>query len=174
MLRFIVFILISLNFLSCQTKKKTLEAKERHSILSNYCPDNGTCLFEVLNNTTLDIKTDGTGATYPKVNKGEKTVLKFEYKRNEDPRIADDGYKEIIYAEIESNGESLILKDQDLSKAKILFGRLCFCRGQSGYYPVEKGLFEINTNKDKSVTYSFEFEITEVPQVMKTFSVTIN
>lgn len=160
--------------IACKTKQEPSEKENSTKTLIANCPEEGTCTFEVLHNKSLDIKTDGISAQYPQVIEGTQRVLKFEYKKNEDPRIADDEYTEVIYAEIDPATDNLSLKDDKLSQAKVLFGRLCYCRGQTGYYPVEKGHFEIKTNTDDSVTYSFHFEITEVPQVLSNISVTQN
>lgn len=160
-------------FMACKTNQESTEKKNLNKINITNCPEEGTCTFEVLKNKSLEIKTDGIGAQYPRVNEGKQTVLKFEYKKDDDPRIADDGYSEIIYAEIESTTKNLDLKDDKLSLAKVLFGRLCFCRGQTGYYPVEKGHFEIKTHKDETMTFSFNLENTKVPQILKEISVTL-
>ncbi|SDG89258.1 hypothetical protein [Psychroflexus sediminis] len=152
--------------LACKTNQKNTVKDHRDKTTITNCPEAGTCSFEVLKNKALVIKTDGTGSTYPDVVEGKQRVLKFEYKRNQDISVADDEYTEVIYAEIEPDQEEIVLKDEELSQAKLLFGRLCFCRGQTGYYPVRKGLLKIITHEDQSVTYRFNIEITEVPQVL--------
>lgn len=171
-LRLILLSSLILCFIACKTNQESTEKKSLNKTLITNCPEDGACTFDVLDNKSLVIKTDSTGAKYPQVSKGKHRVLKFEYKRNQDPRIADDEYSEVVYAEIESDQENLELKDEELFKAKLLFGRLCFCRGQSGYIPVEKGLLKVTTNKDESVTYRFNFEVAEIPQVLTEISVT--
>lgn len=158
-------------FLACKAKQEPTEKDVFYETIINYCPKGGTCSFEVLKSKSLEIKTDGTGAQYPQITEGEKTVLKFEYKKEEDPKIADDGYTEVIYTEIKPTIHNLDLKDEELSQAKVLFGRLCFCRGQTGYYPVESGHLEIKSNKNDSVSYTLSFKITEVPHILKEISV---
>lgn len=165
-LRLIYFSSLVLCFIACKTNQESTEKKNLNKTNITNCPKEGTCSFEVLQNKSLKIKTDGIGAQYPQITEGKQTVLKFEYKKDEDPRIADNGYSEIIYAEIEPATKTLNIKDDELRQAKVLFGRLCFCRGQTGYYPVNKGEFDIKTNKDTSITYTFNLENTEVPQVL--------
>ena len=158
--------------LSCQTKKKVAESYPTSYKLSNYCPKDGTCTFEVLSNKTLEIKSDNTGALYTIVKKGNKTVLKFEYRKTQDPKLADDGYKELIYAEINTKQDDLQLYDENLNLAKVHFGRLCFCKGESGYYPVKQGKLIIQRQNDSTVNFSLKFKIDKIPQVVKEFKVT--
>jgi len=99
-------------------------------------------------------------------------VLKFEYKRSVDPRIADGGYTEVVYAEIDPKTENLSLSDEQLTSANLVFGRLCYCKGQAGYFRVDQGALEISTAKDQSKTYAFSFTTDKVPQRLTHFSVT--
>ena len=158
--------------LSCQTKKKAAESYPASYKLADYCPENGTCTFEVLANKTLEIKSDNTGALYPVVRKGNKTVLKFEYKKTQNPKLADDGYKELIYAEINTKQDDLQLNDENLDLAKVHFGRLCFCKGKSGYYPVKQGKLVIQRQNDSTANFSLKFKIDKIPQVVDEFQVT--
>ena len=132
------------------------------------CPEDGTCTFEVLKQSSLSIEKDGIGATYPKIEKGNKVILKFEYKRNEIKDIQDGSYRELIYVEIDSDINTLTLTNKELHKAKVLFARLCFCRGQTGYYPVKEGELKVSKNTDSTYTLSLDFKINEVPQVIHT------
>ncbi|WP_205521223.1 hypothetical protein [Psychroflexus aurantiacus] len=168
---FLVFSLIFC-FIACKTQQKSTEEEGLNKISIANCPEDGTCSFEVLNQKSLVIKTDATGAQYPQVTKGKHKVLKFEYKRNQDPQIADDEYTEVVYAQIEPGQKKLDLNDDQLKQAKLLFGRLCFCKGQAGYFPVREGHFKVSSNKDESITYSFNIELTDVPHVLTEVSVT--
>jgi hypothetical protein len=164
----ILFLSLAVSLITCKTNQDSLKIP----VTSHNCPEEGKCMFQVLPNSSLNFKTDDIGKLYPEISKGTKTVLKFEYKRNEDPRIADDGYTELIYIELDPGMKTLQLQDQKLKQAKVLFGRLCFCGDQAGYFPVEKGNLEVSTNKDKTVNYSLDFEISNLPQQIKGFSIT--
>ncbi|MBZ9621160.1 hypothetical protein [Psychroflexus lacisalsi] len=167
----IVFV-CSLLISSCQTKKQVAESSPPSYKLADYCPEDGTCTFEVLTHKSLEMKSDGIGALYPVVKNGDKTVLKFEYKKIQDPKLADDGYKEVIYAKINTKQDNLQLKNEKLNLAKVYFGRLCFCKGESGYYPVKQGKLMIQRQSDSTVTYSLKFEMDRVPQIIKEFYTT--
>jgi len=139
--RYLFLVVISSVLLACQSQKSLNTQYEKRETLSTFCPEDGNCTFEVLTNSSLNLQTDGIGQLYPEVKKGNKTVLKFEYKRSVDPRIADGGYTEIVYAEIDPKTENLSLSDEQLTSANVVFGRLCYCKGQAGYFELTKELW---------------------------------
>ena len=171
-LRFLFLVVISSVLLACQSQKGLDAQNEKEETLSALCPEDGNCTFEVLTNSSLNLQTDGIDQLYPQVKKGNKTVLKFEYKRSVDPRIADGGYTEIVYAEIDPKTKDLNLSDEQLTTANVVFGRLCFCKGQAAYFRIDQGSLLISTAKDRSKTYAFTFTIDKVPQRLTSFSVT--
>jgi len=151
--------------ISCKTSKEK-ELKTKSKTLVSKCPEDGICTFEVLKNKSLEIKKDDIGALYPMVSEGKTNVLKFEYKRKELPNTQDSNYSELIYVEIPQKTEGLKFTDTDLNKAKVLFARLCFCRGQTGYYNVNKGQLDISKSKGEHYNLTLNFKIGEVPQVI--------
>lgn len=167
-----LFIIIPL-FLTCQSNKTLVTQPIINLINSTICPEDGVCTFEVFNNKTLHVQTDGIGALYPELLDGKKTVIKFEYKRHEIPNTADGGYSEIIYAEIDSNIKEATFKNETLSTAKVLFGRLCFCRGETGYFYVNEGELKITTSSDGMKTYKLDFKVHEVPQIITSIEETL-
>ena len=171
-LRCLFLVAISSVLLACQSQRGLNAQNEKKETLSAFCPEDGNCTFEILINSSLNILTDGIDQLYPQVKKGNKTVLKFEYKRSVDPRIADGGYTEIVYAEIDPKTKDLNLSDEQLTTANVVFGRLCFCKGQAGYFRIDQGTFVISTAKDQFKTYAFSFTTDKVPQRLTHFSVT--
>ncbi|WP_299883415.1 hypothetical protein [uncultured Lacinutrix sp.] len=150
---------------SCKaSKKKDLKTNSK-SVMVN-CPKDGICTFEVLKNKSLQVEKDDIGSLYPILLDGKTNVLKFEYKRNEIPNTQDGNYSELIYVELPQKIENIKLNDTNLNSAKVLFARLCFCRGQTGYYKVSKGQLEINKNDDDSFNFKLNFKIDEVPQII--------
>jgi hypothetical protein len=170
--RCLFLVAISIMLLACQSQKNLNTKDKKEETLSAFCPEDGNCTFEVLTNSSLNLQTDGIDQLYPQVKKGNKTVLKFEYKRSVDPRIADGGYTEIVYAEIDPKTKDLSLSDKQLTSANVVFGRLCFCKGQAGYFRIDQGSLVISTAKDRSKTYAFTFTTDKVPQRLTSFSVT--
>jgi hypothetical protein len=136
------------------------------------CPEDGVCTFEVLKDKNLIVKTDEFGNHYKEVVTGEHIVLKFEYKRNEIPNTADGGYTEEIYIELNPNEIESELQNSELKKVNLLFGRLCFCRGQTGYYEIDNGVLTIIKSGKDTYQLHLEFKCEVVPQIIATLNET--
>lgn len=165
MYKYSLLIAMILLISSCKSNQQTAMKSDQEK----QCPSDGTCSFEVLKNKELLILEDEFKNTYHKLKHADgKVVLKYEYKRNEDPKISDDNYSEIIFIEINEDLTDLDLSDQFLSKAKVSYGRMCFCRGATGFYKVKKGNLTISKDNE-NYEVSLDFVIDEVPQVIKSF-----
>ena len=165
-----LYILICFLISSCNAKQKVLIVKEVDKTIS-FCPDDGVCTFEVLQNKSLSILKDEFRNLYPKISDGDNIILKFEYKRNEIPNTVDGHYSELIYVELNSNKLIIELENSKLQEVNLLFARLCFCRGQTGYYKVKKGKLSISKENDK-YQFNLEFKIDEVPQIITSINQT--
>lgn len=156
----------------CASKKNNLELETTTQSKSN-CPVDGTCTISIFRNKQLEIKSDEFGSTYYSMNDSEKTaVIVYRYKRNPIENVEDSGYTEEIIFEIDNSAEKLSLKDIDLQQTKMIFGRLCFCRGQTGYYRVKSGSLKLEQIKNK-IQIDLDFKIKEVPQIIKYIKETI-
>lgn len=155
---------------SCQTNKDVKAAVSSKTIATNvsssYCPEDGTCTFEVLKNKKFNLLTDPYGARYPEILDGDKTILKFEYKRRPLPNIEDSNYREIIYIQLEGDNKELNLENQALKAVNVVFARLCYCRGQTGYYPVYEGELLLKKQETGLYLLNLRFKINEVPQII--------
>lgn len=161
-------ILCSLLFLSlsCSTTKEQ-KSEERASLPPPHinCPENGDCSFEVFKNSALNLAYDSTGKLYPEVTDGVKIVIKYHYKRKTIENTMDSSYSEYVYFEFDPNEKQIILKDNELQKVKMIFGRICYCKGSMGYFPVRKGnLFLFNSNGNLHVRTTFKMN--KVPQII--------
>ncbi|MBE9489501.1 MAG: hypothetical protein IMY67_04340, partial [Bacteroidetes bacterium] len=97
-MRYLHMLLVCFLFYSCNAKQKILAEKDDNKITTT-CPENGKCLFEVLQQKSLKILKDEFGNLYPEISDGDNIILKFEYKRNEIPNTMDSSYSELIYVE---------------------------------------------------------------------------
>ncbi|PWI30504.1 hypothetical protein DI383_03370 [Flavobacteriaceae bacterium LYZ1037] len=158
-----LFLLLAIT--SCKSSKERNLNSQLETINSD-CPSDGNCSFEVLKNKSLQIKQDDFGALYPVLEEGTSYVIKFEYQRDEIENTQDGHYSELIYVELPQNMQSIQLINDNLSTVKVLFARLCFCRGQTGYYKVTKGQLEITKNEDDTYNFMLQFQIDEVPQII--------
>jgi hypothetical protein len=158
--------------IGCNSNKRVAE-KEKQVQLNINCPEGGNCVFEVLENSSLQLKFDDSGNLYPEVISGDKTVIKFHYKKFEIENTADSSHSEYIYLEINKSEKQLILKDHELQEVKLLFGRICFCRGSMGYFKVTQGdLFLFNHNGKLQI--DLKFKVNKVPQIITEIKENIN
>ena len=109
---------------------------------------------------------------YSLINNEKKIVVKYEYSQNTDKSVVDGGYREEIIFEIDSKNNQNQLINLDLQKTKMLFGRYCFCRGQTGLYKVIKG--DLNIKNTEKLNFELNFTILEVPQITKNIVVKNN
>lgn len=120
------------------------------------CPKEGNCTFEVLKNSSLNLKTDSTGKLYPEITEGDKLVIKYHYKKIVDENIMDAGLSEYLYLEFDPADRQIILKDKELQKVKMVYGRVCYC-SDMGYYRVKEGnLFLFNRNGSLQIRSAFK------------------
>lgn len=129
------------------------------------CPDGGDCSFELMQNAALVIKTDGTGKMYPEIEEGDRNVIRYHFKKDTDPDAMDSSYSEYVYFEIDSGKVELSLRDGDLQKVKMVFGRICYCKDAMGYFPVRNGQLFIYQNNGK-LQLRTSFRVPKIPQIV--------
>ena len=167
----IIFVL----FASCKSSKNIdFTVSEDIFTKTVNCPDNGECYIELISNKSLEFKKDDFGNSYPVISKGEKTILKYTYTKNPIPNIQDSNYTEIVYAELDKTITEISLTSKELQTIKLYFGRLCFCKGETGYYPIKNGEFKISKAGKNAINIDFKFITKEVPQIISEINETIS
>lgn len=127
------------------------------------CTENFECKLELLPNKTLIFNTDEFGNVYALVNDGENIILKYTYNKKPNLNIADDNYTEIIYAELPKNISNLHLTNQALQTVKLHFGRFCYCKGNTGYFPITEGEFTLTKLENNQLKIELNFSLKKVP-----------
>lgn len=150
---------------SSQINTSLEELYEKHTVLLSNCIDNAVCNIELIPKSNLLIKEDEFKNTYIEFEKGNNTIIKYQLKKNELPNTADSHYSEIIYLEIDNYNKSLNLKNEDLQQVKMIYGRLCYCKGSSGYFKVNKGSLELILSKNK-LSLNANFNVENIPQIV--------
>jgi len=150
---------------SSQINTSLEELNEKHTVLLSNCIDNAICNIELIPKSNLLIKEDEFKNTYIEFEIGNKTIIKYQLKKNELPNTADSHYSEIIYLEIDNYNKSLYLKNEDLQQVKMIYGRLCYCKGSSGYFKVNKGSLELILSKNK-LSLNANFNVENIPQIV--------
>ncbi len=168
-------LLIIILFTSCKTAKTaTFTVLKDVTTKTVNCPDNGVCTIEFISHKKLVFKTDEFGHSYPVISEGTNTIFKYTYSRNLIPNTQDSNYTEIVYAELNKTITEISLTNKALQTAKLYFGRLCFCKGATGYYSIKNGTFKISNVTKNTLKIDFEFKITEVPQIISKISETVS
>lgn len=159
--------IFSFMLFACSAQKQSVVST---ITLAGDCPKNSKCTIELIKNKGIVLKKDAFGRDYYQLSESAATnVIKYEFSRIVKGDIQDGGYREEVVFEIEQNPDAVILTDKSLQNVKMLYGRFCFCKGQTGYYKVEKGTLTINGGKTEK-SGLLNFEIAEVPQVIKSIS----
>jgi hypothetical protein len=163
----ILFLAFTL-FLSCGSSKTDCS---KIAFSTNQCPDKGECSIEIFKGKDLNITIyDNNSMGYDQVDAENKTIVRYEFKKNMKQMAHDGGYREEVIFVIDSNTDLKNLKDEQLQQTKMLYGRYCYCRGQTGLYKVKKGNLQIVSSND-NVHFNLDFTIDEVPQIIKNIAV---
>lgn len=161
--------IIGLLFLiSCKTAQKAVSQENINnpvSIQTDNCPENGTCTLELIPNKTINFKTDEFGNLYPVITDGDKLILKYTFKKNPIENTADSDYTELIYAELQNPISEINLENIQLQTIKLHYGRLCYCKGESGYFPINNGVFKLSKERENSIKIDFIFAVKKIPQI---------
>ena len=167
-----IFLLFCTVFFSCNTAKKTNDLDTLNEI-TTICPDDGECTIVVNKNKKLNVLVDDFGSKYFQLLDNEGTsVIVFEYNKKNEENLQDGNYLEEVLFEIPNEVNSLNLTDTELQNTKMLFGRHCFCKGQTGYFNVNNGQLKL-IKKDNEFSIDLSFKINEVPQIISSIVTTI-
>lgn len=169
------FLLFLLLLSSCKANHDTIEENPSNKKAFFDCPKEGICSFETLKGKLITLKKDEFGKSYIDLEESYKTnLLKFSYKRQPIEDTADSNYEEVVFIEIKDIEKDISLKNKELLTVNAIFGRLCFCRGSSGYFPIQEGNLSIKKISKNTYKIDFSFKINEVPQVITFFSDTFS
>jgi len=155
---------------SCKSTKNNSRTKLDISkiTLGTGCPDRATCVAEIKPNTRIDYKTEtSTGKLNPEfMPDSTQNVVKIEFSVNQDKKVMDAQYRELVYFEVPKNVSELSLQDEALQNVHFLFGRFCFCARETvGYFKVNSGKL-----KFKDGEFSIHVKNGKAPQKLRSIS----
>lgn len=136
---------------------------------SSACPEEGTCSIEVYKNKKLTMLDDGTGALYPEMLEGEGMVVEYTYFKKGPEGTVDGNYSETIHFELPQTATSMKMENSALSEVNLYYGKHCFCKGEAGYYAVNKGILLVDVN-DNGIAFDLTFNVGETSQVVSHIS----
>ncbi|MCH8535408.1 MAG: hypothetical protein LAT51_10100 [Flavobacteriaceae bacterium] len=136
MKKILIYLSLIVAFASC---KSTKEIKENQMTFEG-CPEGGECEFEVIENTRVFMAGDDQMGYFPKLEDSKSVhTIKITYTKDTMENIMDDEYIEVFYFTIGNQENTIDLVDTDLQKADLIYGRICACRGQTGYEKINQG-----------------------------------
>ncbi len=168
-MRLFLLSMLMLLQLNCKSKKNTIEfnktAEKRIFNLEN-CATDTQCAIEIISNSNLRIALDEQGKNYIQLEKGDNTIVKYEFKKDEPPNTMDAHYSEMIYFEIDKNDKHLFLTNEALQNVKMIYARFCYCKdGTSGYFKVTQGRLNLVKN-DNELSIHLNFKVGKIPQLL--------
>lgn len=166
-----LILILCIILISCNSSKKIYIQKKVEQKTSN-CLKKGLCSITFLPNKTISFKKDAAGITYPVILEGNKTLFKYTFLKN-NKNLQDSFYSEIIYAELDKTFTEINLNNKQLQKIKLHFGRLCYCKGETGYYPITNGYFRLKKVNANSIEVQIDFKNKKVPQLINRINETI-
>lgn len=160
-MRKIAILLVFFSVMSCNCKKATTQ-KTTVSITSE-CPKDGTCTVQLIKNKSIVVKKDEFGSIfYTLEDSDSKNVVQYTYKKTVKGDLQDANYREEIIFELNNQTDNLTLSDAALESTQLLFGRFCFCRGQTGNYKINQGNLTVTDGN----VIDLNFKTNEVPQII--------
>ena len=170
-MRYLKLFFYLIYFISCKnTLQSTSIPPTKVSIAT--CPDNGVCSYQFIKNKALNIKQDNFGSIYPEINDGNDLVLQFEYKKQSNSNHKDSNYREQVFIALDK--KKLECNTENLKDKNIYFARLCYCKGQTGYYKIKQGKISVVKIGPNQFKMHLTFKIDEVPQVINEISYIFN
>lgn len=131
------------------------------ALLTSDCPAKSECSVQLFVQKSLEITT-GNHTKYELKDNPNTNVVVYKLRKIAKTNVQDADSREEIVFEYHTKTNSLQLTDGQLQSAKMLFGRFCYCPGETGYFQVNKGRLLIDGQKA-----TLEFSVTQVPQITR-------
>ncbi|RFN58742.1 hypothetical protein [Marixanthomonas ophiurae] len=163
---------------ACNTTKTTqVSSSENETELmennKEQCPENGVCTVEIQKNKQIILKKDeATAMFYPEINDGDNMLVIYTFSQKGPEGTVDGDYSETIHFEIPSNMNELDIKDASLQDVNLLYGKHCYCKGEAGFYKVEKGNLHV-TKSNNELHFNLQFTVNKTSHKLSNISKTI-
>ncbi len=155
---------ISLWLFSCDTAK-TIPANADKIVFTAGCQAGVTCTGTIRQSTHIEISANEEEAYNYKLAEDDNTsVFILSFDRDIPKNVQDGQYREELVFEV-PKGKMPVRMKLDVS-SKAVFGRFCYCKGSTGYYPINSGQLDIQMEGGQ-IKGHVSFQITKVPQVWK-------
>lgn len=122
-----------------------------------YAQTEGTNTYTYTTDSKLTI-TDENGRTQVSTDRGQNIVFVYEFKKKDDPAIADDEYTLRVMFELPVNGKKFRIEAKD---GKVVMMKGCFCTDR-GYHRITTGYISgRKTCKGWKITWKLEAKTIE-------------
>lgn len=149
-----ILLIVAMFAASCACQKKS--ATPPTATLVSGCPTDGSCTIKVDDNRTVILRKDEYGSGFCDLSeaKGERVVT-IRYEKRVPKGIQDGFYNE----------ELLLVFSDDLQPQlrKAVYGRFCYCKGETGYYELPLSALDVSTSGEETRVV---FKVSEVRQVL--------
>jgi hypothetical protein len=122
--------------------------------------------LNIVNNKSITINESNGSFLHEFIDDVNYDIVEYVYESNMSQTETDGAYKEIVFFEIPKGDFELNLKDKSLQNVKLHFGRYCYCKGQTGLFPIRNGVLVASRKKNK-LKLELQFEQSYVPQITK-------
>ncbi|TXE08182.1 hypothetical protein ES711_06615 [Gelidibacter salicanalis] len=165
-----VILIIALSTLSigfsCRSYTNNSKNTEKLKKTTTLCPEDGNCSFKSSPKTSVVFKTDELGIGYVDFLEKEASLLTFEYQRTEVQHTLDGHYMERVYIELPPAPRAISLTNSELQEVNLLFERRCYCKGETGVYPINRGTLKLTPLEDDRFHLELWFTTSEVPHII--------
>jgi len=154
MKKILICLSVILAFASCKSTKEV----NKNQLVFEGCPEGGECDFEIIENTRVFMAGDEQMGYFPKLEESDQMhTIKISYTKDSMENIMDDEYIEVFYFTIGQQENKINLADGELKKANLIYGRICACRGQTGYEKINQGSLKVNlSNQNQKVDFKIK------------------
>jgi len=159
---------------ACSSQEHILQLTKKIHKTSLTQLKGGHSTITVIPHKKAVLKKDPFNIGYVILEEGEGSLFKFEYIKQTPKNLADANYSEIVYINLPENFSEINSNNVALGKTQILFGRFCYCKGQTGFYKVENGDLLAKMTAKNQLKLALKFSLKQVPHLISSIQENIH
>lgn len=159
------YVIICICF-ACTPQRYVLQLSKQIQQTSRTQIKDGQSIISIIPHKKAVLNKDAFNIGYVTLEESKETLLKFEYTKQTAKNLVDANYSEIVYIALPENFSEINSNDINLEKTQILFGRFCYCKGNTGFYNVENGDLSAKMIAKNQLKFSLKFKLKQVPHLI--------
>jgi len=152
--------------MACAPKKHFLHLDKEIQHISQTQLKNGHSTISLIPYRKAVLKKDAFNIGFVTTEKSEGTLLKFEYIKQVPEHLADADYSEVVYINLQKDFSEINSNNPTATDSQILFGRFCYCKGQTGFYTVKNGDLLAKMITKNRLKIALKFHLKQVPHLI--------